>query len=145
MLRCAQLPTQLDWGDRSKLSSILHHVPMSHVCEAHSIIGIRRVVFLEPYPKSYARKLHDDAITFNRDEQNTKVYFEPFIGISPTRYRDIFERTKKGSNGRAKKWYFGDGDGKPRPQMQDLGSEYLERENPAIALTMGKLSRPERV
>lgn len=116
-----------------------------HMCAKHIVSsGIKRVVFLEPYPKSYARKLHDDAITFNRDEQATKVFFEPFIGISPTRYRDIFEKGKrKGANGKAKKWYFGEGEGEPRPQIQDLGSEYLERENPAIALTMGKLSRPE--
>lgn len=116
-----------------------------HMCAKHIVSsGVKRVVFLEPYPKSYARKLHDDSITFNRDEQATKVFFEPFIGISPSRYKDIFEKGKrKGANGKAKKWYFGEGDGIPRPQIQDLGSEYLERENPAIALTMGKLSRPE--
>lgn len=112
-----------------------------HMCAKHIVSsGIRRVVFLEPYPKSYARKLHDDSITFNRDEQSSKVFFEPFIGISPTRYRDIFEKGKrKCSNGRAKNWYYGEGEGQARPQIQDLGSEYIEREGPAIALTIGKL------
>ncbi|WP_245510285.1 anti-phage dCTP deaminase [Rhizobium leguminosarum] len=116
-----------------------------HMCAKHIVSsGVKRVVFLEPYPKSYARKLHDDSITFNRDEQATKVFFEPFIGISPSRYKDIFEKGKrKGASGKAKKWYYGEGDGQPRPQIHDLGSEYLERENPAIVLTMGKLSPPE--
>jgi hypothetical protein len=47
------------------------------------------VVFLEPYPKSYAKKLHDDSITFDPKEKS-KVLFQPFIGVSPRRYRDIF-------------------------------------------------------
>lgn len=113
-----------------------------HMCAKHIVsAGVKRVVFLEPYPKSYARKLHDDSITFNRDERDTKVFFEPFIGISPNRYKDVFEKSKrKNSEGRKKTWSFGQGDGLPRPQVHDLGSEYLERENPAIALTMGRLA-----
>jgi deoxycytidylate deaminase len=115
-----------------------------HMCAKHIVSsGVKRVVFLEPYPKSYARKLHEDSITFNRDEQSSKVFFEPFIGISPSRYKDIFEKNKrKGPDGKAKRWNFGPGNGIPRPQIHDLGSEYLERENPAIALTMGRLSDP---
>jgi len=58
-----------------------------HVCAKHIVAsGVKRVVFLEPYPKSYAEELHSDSITFNPAEANNKVYFEPFIGISPRRY-----------------------------------------------------------
>lgn len=132
---------------RSLKNSVLYCTTFPcHMCAKHIVSsGIKRVVFLEPYPKSYARKLHDDSITFNRDERATKVFFEPFIGISPSRYKDIFEKGKrKDSAGKAKKWHFGDGDGKPRPLIQDLGSGYLEREGPAIALTMGRLSHSQK-
>jgi deoxycytidylate deaminase len=60
-----------------------------HLCAKHIVAaGIDRVVFLEPYPKSYAKKLHDDSITYDPRE-TSKVLFQPFIGISPRRYRDI--------------------------------------------------------
>ncbi|MGB8551432.1 MAG: hypothetical protein WCD82_24935, partial [Xanthobacteraceae bacterium] len=74
-----------------------------HLCAKHIVAaGIERVVFLEPYPKSYAQKLHSDSITFETNVGD-KVLFEPFIGISPRRYRDIFEKKKrKGEDGKAK-------------------------------------------
>jgi deoxycytidylate deaminase len=45
-----------------------------HMCAKHIVSsGVRRVVFLEPYPKSHAKDLHEDSITFSPSEQNTKV------------------------------------------------------------------------
>jgi len=44
-----------------------------HLCAKHIVAaGIDRVVFLEPYPKSYAKELQDDSITFDPREK-TKV------------------------------------------------------------------------
>ncbi len=60
-------------------------------------------MFIEPYPKSYAKELHEDAITLTKERG--KVSFEPFVGVSPFRYRDLFEKGKrKYSGGRAHEW-----------------------------------------
>ena len=78
-----------------------------HLCAKHIVAaGIDRVVFLEPYPKSYAQKLHEDSITFETDIPDM-VFFQPFMGISPRRYRDIFEKRapRKEDGGKAKEWF----------------------------------------
>jgi deoxycytidylate deaminase len=77
-----------------------------HNCAKHLIAsGISRIVYIEPYPKSRAMALHDDAITV--DQKSTeKVVLSHFHGIAPRRYRDIFEKgARKMGNGRAKAWY----------------------------------------
>lgn len=102
-----------------------------HMCAKHIVSsGIKKVVFLEPYPKSYAEDLHSDSITFNVAEEESKVFFEPFTGISPRRYRDIFEKKKrKNGDGSTRQWY----EGKPVPQIEDRSSSYIENEVPALA------------
>jgi len=60
-----------------------------HNCARHIVAaGIKRVVYIEPYEKSLAEKLHDDAIT-STDEEG-KVPFEPFEGVAPRRYQVFF-------------------------------------------------------
>jgi deoxycytidylate deaminase len=106
-----------------------------HICAKHIVAaGMQRVVFLEPYPKSHAIKLHPDSITFERnDRDSSKVLFEPFIGISPRRYRDLFEKKKrKDENGKAKDWY----EGKPAPLIEDRGPSYLTYEANAIFVAL---------
>jgi deoxycytidylate deaminase len=67
-----------------------------HLCAKHIVAsGIKRVVYLEPYPKSYARQLHSDSIQIEDRSDINKVSFEPFIGISPFRYRDLFETGRR--------------------------------------------------
>lgn len=104
-----------------------------HVCAKHIIAsGIQRVVFLEPYPKSYAEELHSDSITFNPGEAKEKVLFEPFLGISPRRYRDIFEKIKrKDEKGKAQRWY----EKTPKPRIEDKSINYIENEDSAIVFT----------
>lgn len=108
-----------------------------HMCAKHIVsAGIHRVVFLEPYPKSHAKDLHSDSITFSPAETNEKVLFEPFIGISPRRYRDIFEKKRrKDSLGKATPWNAG----KPVPRIEDRSSSYIDNEEPAISLVTPKL------
>jgi deoxycytidylate deaminase len=103
-----------------------------HICAKHIVSsGLNRVVFLEPYPKSHAIDFHGDAITYNDTKFRDKVLFEPFIGISPRRYRDIFEKGKrKDASGIARMWY----EGKPVPRVEDRSGGYLENEDAAIAL-----------
>ncbi len=64
-----------------------------HNCAAHIIAaGIRRVVYIEPYPKSKARDFYDKAFT-NDPKQEGRVCLAPFVGIGPRRYRDLFSTT----------------------------------------------------
>jgi deoxycytidylate deaminase len=64
-----------------------------HNCTRHIIAsGIRRVYYVEPYPKSKARDLHSDAICFDEEEaeREGKIPFLPYVGIGPRRYLDFF-------------------------------------------------------
>src|ERR1039458_5091104 len=74
-----------------------------HNCAKHIIAaGIRRVVFIEPYLKSRAINFHDEAIEIaypvlsHQDQENSdkilnqKVRFEPFFGVGPRKFFDLF-------------------------------------------------------
>jgi deoxycytidylate deaminase len=72
-----------------------------HMCAKHIIAsGIKHVVFLEPYPKSLASELHCDAIEIEGGDRGQyknypSVAFNHFFGITPRRYRELFERGKR--------------------------------------------------
>jgi deoxycytidylate deaminase len=66
--------------------------------------GVRKVVYIEPYPKSRALDLHRDAIVAYDDATQPEcgkrncgdshaVRFEPFVGIAPHRFVDLFSMT----------------------------------------------------
>ncbi|HDR1607214.1 TPA: cytidine deaminase, partial [Pasteurella multocida] len=67
-----------------------------HNCAKHIIAsGINRVVYVEPYPKSKALEFHSESIELRSsfdDSENSqeKVIFEPFIGVGPRRFLDLF-------------------------------------------------------
>lgn len=62
-----------------------------HNCAKHIIAsGITRVVYVEPYVKSRAADFHKDSISMGFDEDQDKVLFEPFVGIGPRRFFDLF-------------------------------------------------------
>lgn len=72
-----------------------------HLCAKHIVAaGIKKVVFLEPYPKSLASHLHSDSIVIEGADRgkyakSPAVAFEHFDGVSPRRYRELFERTSR--------------------------------------------------
>lgn len=80
-----------------------------HNCAKHIIAaGIKKVVYVEPYPKSKARELHSDSLAVDEDTlEVNKVSFVPFVGIGARRFIDLFsmglnsayemKRKKKGS------------------------------------------------
>src|SRR5579864_377027 len=76
-----------------------------HNCAKHIIsAGIRRVVYLEPYPKSRAINLYGEEIVAESstgDEVENKVVFFAFTGIAPNQYRRLFAMSERG----AKKGY----------------------------------------
>jgi len=76
-----------------------------HNCAKHIVdAGIRRVVFVEPYPKSRAPELLSDSILVKGEQisqkpedhacidpnDDRKVVFEPFIGVSARKFVDLF-------------------------------------------------------
>lgn len=71
-----------------------------HNCAKHIIAaGIRRVVYLEPYPKSRASNLHGEEIvleSIDGRETEGKVVFSAFSGIAPRQYRQLFEMSERG-------------------------------------------------
>jgi deoxycytidylate deaminase len=96
-----------------------------HICAKHVVAaGLKRVVYLEPYPKSYATRLHKDSISLGKSETITKVGFEPFIGVSPFRYRDLFEKGKRKYLGKAQEW----NQSKRRPQIDIYFPSYFRSE-----------------
>lgn len=72
-----------------------------HMCAKHIVAaGIGEVVYLEPYPKSLAGELHGDSISIEGQSRGEygefpSCNFRHFHGVSPRRFRDFFEATKK--------------------------------------------------
>jgi deoxycytidylate deaminase len=78
-----------------------------HDCAKHIVAGgIQRVVYIEPYPKSLTPELYLDSVAVDEvKEAGSQVGFEPFVGISPRRYMELFEAgERKGQDGRLMSW-----------------------------------------
>ena len=111
-----------------------------HNCTKHIIAaGIKRVFYMEPYPKSRAKDLHENEIEIEKEDAS-KVSFLPFLGISPFRYRDIFQKGKrKDERGIARRWYYG----RERPLIEILAPFYLDLEDSEAAKLFGAETIPE--
>lgn len=111
-----------------------------HNCAKHIVAaGVRRVVYIEPYEKSQAIRLHGDAIALDdhgdpgpEAGRRSKVVFEPFVGVGPRRYFDLFSMKlgdgyplKRKFAGRTARWERAR-DAVARVPM--LPTSYLERE-----------------
>ncbi|KMT65927.1 anti-phage dCTP deaminase [Catenovulum maritimum] len=84
-----------------------------HNCAKHIVAsGVKRVLYIEPYPKSFATILHNDSINAEGSPgESEKVMFEPFVGIGPRRFVDLFSmnlssgrKLKRKENGLLKEW-----------------------------------------
>lgn len=71
-----------------------------HNCTRHIVAaGIERVFYIEPYAKSRAEELHEDAIVVEEKVAKAsrspkwRVPFTHFVGIGPRRYFDLFSLT----------------------------------------------------
>ena len=116
-----------------------------HMCAKHIIAsGIKQVVFLEPYPKSLTPDLHSDAVTIEgadrgRYEHYHSVLFDHFNGISPRRYRELFERKKrKDRNGRFLEW--ANSDNRPQPIVDLKFPFYMQLEEQVLKQVNGYLA-----
>ena len=112
-----------------------------HMCARHIISsGLSEVVFIEPYPKSFASELYKDSIDVetrsSHDER--RVLFRPFVGIAPNRYEEIFSRGKRKNNdGEAEKWVHGE----PCPILTGLRPTYLLGEVVEIEILLKTLEQ----
>lgn len=97
-----------------------------HNCTKHILAaGISKVIYMEPYSKSRAKDLHWNEVEIDSEIEG-RVSFVPFLGISPARYRDIFQKARrKDSDGYAKQWYE---DG-PKPMLDIAHPAYIMLED----------------
>jgi deoxycytidylate deaminase len=91
---------------RETKNGIMHTTTFPcHLCAKHIVAaGISKVWFLEPYPKSLAADLHPDSIWIEGSDRGQfadfpAVSFEHFFGVTPRRYRELFERGARKDEG----------------------------------------------
>jgi deoxycytidylate deaminase len=115
-----------------------------HNCARHIVAaGIDRVRYVEPYPKSLADQLHHDSIDIDGVDEN-KVVFEPFVGVGPRRYFDLFSMSlgsgypiqRKTKNGEKVEWQ----KKTARLRTTMLPTSYIDREQLSIS-GIGELLR----
>lgn len=110
-----------------------------HNCAKHILAaGVEKVIYIEPYPKSKALKFHSESIKIGikkSDSDENHMYFEPFMGVGPRKFFDLFSlnlgsgRTikRKDKSGKTIEWV-------PKiskPKMQLFSKSYIEREKEA--------------
>ncbi|MBO9649690.1 MAG: hypothetical protein J7605_14370 [Variovorax sp.] len=112
-----------------------------HMCARHIVAsGIKRVVYVEPYPKSKAKLLHPDAISVDPTVPSSDlVNFEPFEGISPRQYQEIFDSAdlRKDENGLAVAWRLNAG----KPRFLRFRNTYREIEEAIVAYEVPRLAK----
>lgn len=83
-----------------------------HNCAKHIVAaGVQEVIYIEPYPKSYAINLHKDSIDNESKNEKNKVNFRQFVGIGPRKFIDLFSmnlgngrKIIRKENGQNSKW-----------------------------------------
>jgi len=112
-----------------------------HLCARHIVAsGFERVVFIEPYSKSFAERLYPDSIQVGESKTHPgpKVRFESFVGIAPQLYKEIFLKGKrKDRDGNAIRWNTQTAD----PLLERLVPAYLQIEVAVISALSSKLYR----
>jgi deoxycytidylate deaminase len=142
LLACARSGTSPRYGTLYSTTFPCHN------CTRHIVAaGIKRVVYVEPYPKSRALELHSDAIALGADDPDQrKVRFEPFVGVGPRRYLDLFSMEistgrplERKRDGQVRDWTRADG----RLRVPMLPNSYLRREQIAFREIRQTLQRLE--
>lgn len=80
-----------------------------HMCARHIIAsGIKKIIYIEPYPKSMTKELYKKSVNVDHDDEHDDdaVLFYSFVGISPERYMHFFKMKsdRKTYNGTVQKW-----------------------------------------
>lgn len=109
-----------------------------HDCARHIVAaGISRVVYIEPYPKSLAQELHQDAISFDTTASRGKVHFTPYVGVAPRLYMKLFSMVKrKDSEGNTVGW-------EKRLRVEGSPPTYIHNEKEASLIFGQKMTENE--
>ena len=112
-----------------------------HICARHIVAsGIKRVVYIEPYPKSRAAKLYPDSISVDEEGAipGNTVKFDSFIGVSPIFYSEYFEAIeRKTDSGEMIDW-------KPKnakPRFKRLSPDYIDIETGLVTSLYQKIKQ----
>ena len=108
-----------------------------HNCAKHVVAsGIRRLVYIEPYPKSQVARLFRDSIDLEGTTPG-KVHLQPFVGIAPSRFREFFVMgDRKDTNGRIISW--DESKQSAQPRIQNDPQSYIRRERGSVE-QLGKI------
>jgi deoxycytidylate deaminase len=106
-----------------------------HECARHIIgVGIKKVVYIEPYPKSLVLDLHGEEVEIeqlnHKNNNETKIEFVPFTGIAPRQYPILFKmlprKDKKGNKITNTKNIM-------YPRVAEVSWSYVKKEERAIS------------
>lgn len=108
-----------------------------HDCARHIVAaGIQRVVYIEPYPKSLAASLYPDSLAVDCPTRTDgQVCFEPFVGIAPRQYMNLFMMVERKKQGQVIKWVKDDA----LPRLSGSPPSYLRNELLAIKILDEKM------
>ena len=105
-----------------------------HSCARHIVAaGIKEVIYIEPYEKSLAAELHDDAISFDEEVRprefhargstirvtQAPVRFVHFEGIAPRAYLQLFQQVRERKDDAGNFVPGSAGDAKKIPEYRD--------------------------
>ncbi|RMH42021.1 MAG: deoxycytidylate deaminase [Gammaproteobacteria bacterium] len=88
-------------GNKSLVGGTLYTTTFPcHNCARHIVAaGIKKVYYVEPYEKSLALELHNDAISTTQDSGNSnKVLFLQYEGVGPRRMTQLFTASQRRKN-----------------------------------------------
>lgn len=135
ILSCARI------GVSPKMGTLYCTTFPCHNCAKHIVAaGIKKVVYVEPYPKSKAGELHSDSIDIDEESGDpNKVSFVPFVGVGSRRFIDLFSMGLSSGYGmkRKKKGSIDKVDWKrerAKVRVPMLRTSYLERETAAASI-----------
>jgi deoxycytidylate deaminase len=121
-----------------------------HNCAKHIIAaGIKEVIYVEPYSKSKALEFHEDAVTSEKQEGDTRVRFKPFIGVGPRQFFNLFSLSlsagikmdRKNDDGSVVIW----NESKARPRVQLLPVAHRDFEDEARDYLKELLKKREEI
>jgi len=69
---------------------LVHQVGTDHTPVIPWLKELMGSCSFEPYPKSKALEFHQEAVTLDKSDGENKVIFEPFTGIGPRKFFDLF-------------------------------------------------------
>lgn len=139
-------------GVSSKGATLFCSTHPCHNCAKHIIAsGLSHVYYIEPYPKSKALDMHNDAIrlTGEKDDKN-RVLFAPFVGVGPRIMSNLFSlslsageklRRKKSGSFEKVEWI----KETSRPRLKMFETTYTMNENLVKEQAVAAISKIQKI